>query len=56
MLVIAHRIRTIIESEKIMVIDRGMYKEFGKPEELSLKEDSYFRQMVNHTGPEKVLF
>ena len=52
-IVIAHRIRTIIESDKIMVIDRGTCKEYGRPEELYLQEDSLFKQMVHHTGPEE---
>jgi ATP-binding cassette subfamily C (CFTR/MRP) protein 4 len=53
MLVIAHRIRTVIGSDKIMVIDRGTCKEYGKPKELYLQEESLFKQMVHHTGPEE---
>ena len=52
-LVIAHRIRTIIHSDKIMVIDAGKCKEFARPLELYKNKQSLFRKMIQHTGPEE---
>ena len=53
LLVIAHRIRTIIQSDKIIVVDAGKCKEYGSPSELYNIEDSLFRNMIYHTGPEE---
>ena len=53
LLVIAHRIRTIIQSDKIIVVDSGKCKEYGTPFELYNIEDSLFRNMIYHTGPEE---
>jgi ATP-binding cassette subfamily C (CFTR/MRP) protein 4 len=56
MMIIAHRIRTIVESDRIIVMDKGMCVEFGKPKELFMEDNSLFRQMVMHTGPEESTF
>ena len=53
LLIIAHRLRTVIDSDKILVVDQGMCKEFGSPLELFYKEDSIFRSILYHTGPEE---
>jgi ATP-binding cassette subfamily C (CFTR/MRP) protein 4 len=53
LMIIAHRIRTIIESDKILVVDRGFCKEFGSPLNLLQEEDSLFKQMIISTGPEE---
>ena len=56
LLVIAHRIRTIIESDIIMVIDNGVCKEFGSPHEIFHKEKSFFRDIILSTGKEESKF
>lgn len=56
LMVIAHRIRTIIESDKILVVDKGFCKEYGKPIKLLSQSDSLFKQMVLSTGPEESKF
>ncbi|OMJ75317.1 hypothetical protein SteCoe_25549 [Stentor coeruleus] len=53
LIVIAHRIRTIIESDRILVMDRGICKEYGRPKKLYDQEDSLFKHMVEQTGPEE---
>jgi len=56
LIVIAHRLRTIIESDKIIVMDEATCKEVGPPKDLAADESSYFRNMINHTGPQESQF
>ena len=53
LLIIAHRIRTIIESDRIIVIDAGVCKEYGRPQNLFNENNSLFKNMIYHTGPEE---
>ncbi|EZA62697.1 Multidrug resistance-associated protein [Ooceraea biroi] len=48
---IAHRLNTIIDSDRIIVMEGGHIVEFGTPYELLRdKPDGYFSQMVQKTG------
>ncbi|XP_070149137.1 ATP-binding cassette sub-family C member 4 [Polyergus mexicanus] len=48
---IAHRLNTIIDSDRIIVMENGYIVEFGSPYELLHdKPDGYFKQMVEKTG------
>ncbi|XP_057321988.1 ATP-binding cassette sub-family C member 4-like isoform X2 [Microplitis mediator] len=48
---IAHRLNTIIDSDKILVMENGYAAEFGSPYELFFeKPNSLFFKMVNQTG------
>ncbi|CAF5111570.1 unnamed protein product, partial [Rotaria sp. Silwood1] len=49
-LTIAHRLRTIIDSDKILVLSHGQVMEFASPYELLSDEQSYFAQLVSQTG------
>ena len=53
LLIIAHRLRTVIESDWIIVMDQGCTKEEGSPKNLVKNEDSVFLQMIMHSGPEE---
>ncbi|XP_057334742.1 ATP-binding cassette sub-family C member 4-like isoform X2 [Microplitis mediator] len=49
---IAHRLNTIINSDRVLVMDDGSVAEFDTPYELLLKKpDSIFAKMVQQTGP-----
>ena len=44
-LTIAHRLDSIMDSDRIVVIDEGQVVEVGSPESLLLKEDGQFRRL-----------
>lgn len=49
-LCIAHRLRTIINYDKILVLDKGTVKEFDTPRNLFDLKGSIFRQMCDKAG------
>ncbi|CAF1538860.1 unnamed protein product [Rotaria sordida] len=49
-LTIAHRLRTIIDSDRIMVLSNGKLVEFDSPEVLLLNTQSHFTSLVEQTG------
>ncbi|XP_038065584.1 multidrug resistance-associated protein 4-like [Patiria miniata] len=49
-LTIAHRLNTIMDSDKVMVLDAGQLIEFDEPYVLLQKEDGIFSKMVQETG------
>ncbi|KAG6695776.1 hypothetical protein I3842_09G114600 [Carya illinoinensis] len=51
MLIIAHRLNTIIDSDRILLLDAGQVLEYDTPEELLLNDGSAFSRMVQSTGP-----
>ncbi|CAA0823750.1 ABC transporter C family member 2 [Striga hermonthica] len=51
MLTIAHRLNTIIDSDRILVLDSGQVIEYDTPENLLSSEGSVFSKMVRSTGP-----
>jgi len=51
-LTIAHRLHTVITNDRIMVLDSGRLVEFDVPHRLLQNPNSYFSQLVEHTGPE----
>ncbi|XP_038877674.1 ABC transporter C family member 2-like isoform X2 [Benincasa hispida] len=50
MLIIAHRLNTIIDCDRILVLEAGRVLEYNTPKELLSKEESAFSKMVQSTG------
>jgi ABC-type multidrug transport system fused ATPase/permease subunit len=49
-LTIAHRLNTIIDSDRIIVLEQGRVKEFDTPENLLKKQDSLFYSLCKEGG------
>lgn len=47
---IAHRLETVIDYDRILVLQDGKVLEFGDPATLLAKGDGYFTEMVRSTG------
>lgn len=47
---VAHRLHTIMDSDKVMVVDAGDIVEFDHPYELIQHSDGYFRRLLDQTG------
>jgi ABC-type multidrug transport system fused ATPase/permease subunit len=50
-LTIAHRLNTIMDSTRVLVLDKGQVVEFDTPAKLLEKENGIFASMVAATGP-----
>lgn len=52
---IAHRLQTIVDYDKVLVLDKGEVVEFAHPYELLSREDGSFRSMCETSGELDVL-
>lgn len=52
MLTVAHRLKTVMDSDRILVMDAGQAKEFDVPHLLLKNLNGALRQMVEATGTE----
>ena len=48
---IAHRLQTVMDSNRILVLDDGKVMEFDSPGKLMENSDGYLFKLVNQTGP-----
>ena len=53
-LTIAHRINTILDSDKILVMQDGLVAEFAPPQELLADPNSIFSAIVRHAEGDTV--
>ncbi|KAF9650725.1 multidrug resistance-associated ABC transporter [Thelephora ganbajun] len=56
LLTIAHRLQTIMDADKIMVLDAGKIVEFGKPSELLKIEAGKLKSLVDESGDKDALY
>ncbi|KAI0768310.1 P-loop containing nucleoside triphosphate hydrolase protein [Trametes elegans] len=56
LLTVAHRLQTIMDADKIMVLDAGRIVEFGKPVELLRNEEGMLRALVDESGDREKLY
>ncbi|KAJ5095316.1 hypothetical protein NUU61_004672 [Penicillium alfredii] len=55
LVVIAHRLSTVADFDRILVLDAGQVAEFGSPQELLGRENGMFREMVEQDSEKKTL-
>lgn len=51
-LTIAHRLETIADYDRIVVMNAGQVAEYASPHELLQRSDGLFRGLVDQLGPE----
>ncbi|KAI9061281.1 P-loop containing nucleoside triphosphate hydrolase protein [Trametes sanguinea] len=56
LLTVAHRLQTIMDADKIMVLDAGQIVEFGKPSEFLQNEQGLLRSLVDESGDREHLY
>ncbi|KAF7792456.1 hypothetical protein EIP86_003493 [Pleurotus ostreatoroseus] len=56
LLTVAHRLQTIMDADKIMVLDAGRIVEFGKPSELLDNKKGFLRSLVDASGDKEKLY
>jgi len=56
MITIAHRLQTIMDADKIMVLDAGNIVEFGKPSDLLQIKGGMLRSLVDGSGDRENLY
>ncbi len=49
-LTIAHRLKTIMDSDKVLVLDAGTVKEFDVPQKLIQRRSSIFHSLAKDSG------
>lgn len=53
---VAHRLQTIMNSHKILVLDAGNLVEFDSPANLLRKRDGTFKSFVDGSGDREMLY
>ncbi|KIJ62401.1 hypothetical protein HYDPIDRAFT_94464 [Hydnomerulius pinastri MD-312] len=55
-IIVAHRLQTIMDADKIMVLDAGKLVEFGTPRELLKNDQGVLRALVDESGDKDSLY
>ncbi|KAF8507385.1 ATP-binding cassette transporter [Hysterangium stoloniferum] len=56
LITVAHRLQTIMDADKVMVLDAGNMVEFDTPSNLLKKDGGYLKSLVDESGDRAVLY
>ncbi|RDX54003.1 hypothetical protein OH76DRAFT_1341994, partial [Lentinus brumalis] len=56
LLTVAHRLQTVMNADKIMVLDAGRIVEFGRPNELVPNDKGMLRALVDESEDKEKLY
>lgn len=55
LVVVAHRLSTVVDFDRILVLDAGQVAEFGSPQELLGRNNGMFREMIEQDSERELL-
>ncbi|KAJ6535504.1 hypothetical protein B0H19DRAFT_1271255 [Mycena capillaripes] len=55
LITIAHRLQTIMDADKILILNAGHLVEFGTPRELISQEDARLRGLIHESADREIL-
>jgi ABC-type multidrug transport system fused ATPase/permease subunit len=56
LIIVAHRLQTIMTADKVLVLDAGRVVEFDSPKALLEKEGGAFKALVDNSGDKEKLY
>lgn len=56
LIIVAHRLQTIMSADKVLVLDAGRVVEFDSPAALLSKEEGTFKALVDRSGDREMLY